>query len=70
MGLPLTQHELDDARCGTPGCRHANCALTLRARCHPTAATWATYDRFLGILKITCAHSDCGRLVAEVAVAP
>jgi len=66
--LPLTQHELDEARCDHPNCHDQACAVTFLARCHPRDGTWVTYRRENGVLEITCAR--CNALIAEVEVAP
>lgn len=70
--LPLTQHELDEVTCTTPGCRHdsKHCNLVIHARCHPHVAPWATYDKRRGVLVLACSAIGCGQHVGEIAVAP
>lgn len=62
---PLTQKQLDQLKCSTPGCQHSNCILTLRSMCH-CAPTFVNYNKFTGILQILCCV--CKSLVVEIAV--
>jgi hypothetical protein len=69
VSLALTQHELDDAKCASPRCDHADCAeLYLHSGCHTAKPTWARYAKSRGVLVIVCA--ECKRVVAEIQVAP
>lgn len=62
----LTRRDLDAMRCSKPGCECGG-ALVLRSRCHPRAATWATYNQAIGGLVITCCL--CGARITTIAVA-
>lgn len=63
---PLTQYELDQMRCGKPGCECTT--ISLRGNCHPEDPLRITYDRDDGVLTVRCA--TCDELVAYVEVAP
>lgn len=65
---PLTRRDLDRGVCMVPGCDHTDHdGLFLHGRCHISAPTTCEYRRE-GVLRVTC--SACGKLVAEIAVAP
>jgi len=65
--MALTRNELGKMGCGTPGCDHDHSVVYLNQRCHPSAATWASYNKRTGNLTIACA--ECEKPIAEIAVA-
>lgn len=65
----MTQQQLSQARCSTPGCDHADHPmLFLHSWCHPEAGVDACYHITTGILQITC--NECGGYICDVLVAP
>ena len=64
---PLTQRELDQMRCGNPGCIDPGCSIFVSARCHPASQFTVEYVKQQGVLRIAC--GSCGRPVVDVKVA-
>ncbi len=67
--MALKRVHLDAAQCATPGCDHSqhSALMFLHGRCHPSAPTWAAYNRETGNLEITCA--ECEATIATIEVA-
>lgn len=65
----LTQMELDDVKCETPGChsRHSD-GIELTSTCHPLQPLAVWYAREDGLLVLRC--TVCAHVVARIEVAP
>lgn len=67
--MALRQANLNQMTCGTPGCDHSagqGHEMAMLARCHIDAGVNATYRD--GAIRLEC--HECGRLIADVLVAP
>lgn len=66
---PLTQEDLDQGRCSTPGCAHTghDHPLNIHGQCHPHAALEAAYVKASGALEIRCAR--CSAMIVTIQVA-
>jgi hypothetical protein len=67
--MMLTRTQLDRAQCSTPGCTHEDHReMFLHAKCHLDAGLTVAYNLATGSMLLRCI--ECGRPIAEVAVAP
>jgi hypothetical protein len=58
MTKVLTQADLSDAKCSTPGCACEDTKVYLHSRCHMEAGLNARYDRNTGALTLECAECE------------
>lgn len=65
--MPLTQKELNQTHCATPGCTCDDTQLILTSVCHPHTGTKAVYDKSKGVLNIEC--NRCGQFVVDLLIA-
>jgi hypothetical protein len=63
----VTQQQLDESGCSTPGCTHDHSVLYFHPNCHPRASLEVRYEKPLGELVIECCK--CEKEVLRVAVA-
>jgi hypothetical protein len=63
--MMLTQADLKDAVCKTPGCE-CDGVLVFHSKCHPDSPTWTQYHKD-GFLEVFCA--ECAHIVAQIEVA-
>lgn len=65
---PLTSADLDNMKCGTPGCDHSthDSEMYIHAQCHVGAPLTACYHIEEHCMSLSCAV--CGKLVVKIAV--
>lgn len=70
MSEYLTQAELDEVKCGTPGCEseHPTTGIALAAACHLSGGFAVWYQRADGLLTLRC--KVCERIICRIEVAP
>lgn len=54
----LTQADLAEARCMTPGCQCGGTVTYFVQQCHPDAGLCARYDKSTGEVTLECAACD------------
>lgn len=65
--MPLSQAQLNTAKCAIPGCKNCQHEIYFHAQCHPHAPLEANYDKGTGWLVLRCHR--CKAMICEVAVA-